>query len=97
MSPVRGQGVEIPQVVHRGPHTVGFARVLGEDQGLVPLGRELSHPFLDVRQLAGLAGLGIRVANLLEPHNQLQHVLNPHFGSQRLQVHDAFPFRPVIA
>ena len=55
---------------------------MGEDKGFVSLGRELGHPFLDIRQFAGLAGPGIRVANLLEPGNQLQHMLNAHFGSQ---------------
>ena len=61
------------------------------------LSSELIHAFPNVGQLGRLAGARIGVADLLEPGDELEHMLDPDLGAEGLQVDDAVPFGLVVA
>ena len=71
--------------------------VLRENQSLVSLPGELFQPVSDVVEFAGLPGLRVRVAYLLQAGDELEYVPDANLLTERFQIDDALLFGFVIA
>ena len=86
-----------PEAGGDGAGAVGRVGELGEDERLVPLGRQRSQPLGEVGEFARLAAGRADVADLAQPGDQLEDVLDLDPLAEGAQLDDPLPLGPVVA
>ena len=71
--------------------------LLREDDGLAIALGHFGQVGLELLHLDAFAGRRVEVANLLEPHHQLEHMTDGNGFAQGIELDDAFILGPVVA